>query len=292
MTILNYLLYYLVIIPISLLPFRVLYILSDGLFFLFYYVIGYRKQVVMKNIRNAFPKKSVNEQNEIARKFYKHFCDLVVESLKIFSISKKQVERRMILKNPSFIQKYFDSNKSIIMAGGHFNNWELFAVAIDKDIPHQAIAIYQPLTNKFFDHKMKATRSRFGLHMISTKVVKRTFEEEKNNLSAMIFASDQSPSNPNNCYWTKFLNQDTGVLFGVEKYAKDYNYPVIYGRINKEKRGHYSYEFFEVCNDPSKLDFGKITEKFTSMLEEDINEKPEFWLWSHRRWKHERPEIN
>ena len=289
MIILNYLLYYLVIIPISLLPFRVLYILSDVLFIVFYYVIGYRKEVVMKNIRNSFPEKSNVEQKKIARGFYMHFSDLMLESLKIFTISKKQVNKRMIFKNPGFIQRYFERRQSIIMAGGHLNNWELFAVAIDDAIGHQAIGIYQPLTNEFFDQEMRDTRSKYGLRMISTKSVKKVFDAEKDNVNAVIFASDQSPSNPNNCYWTKFLNQDTGVLFGAEKYAKEYNYPVVYGRINKEKRGYYSYEFFEVCNDPSKTEYGEITEKFTKMLEEDIRVNPQYWLWSHKRWKHQRP---
>ncbi len=290
MIILSYLLYYLVIMPISLLPFRVLYILSDGLFLLFYYIVGYRKKVVMKNIKNSFPEKTTLEQNEICRMFYKHFCDLIVESLKIFTISNKDVNKRMVFKNPEFIQRYFENKQSIIMAGGHLNNWELFAVAIDEAIGHQAIGIYQPLTNQFFDKKMRDTRSKYGLRMISTKSVKKVLDEEKDKITAMIFASDQSPSNPNNCYWTKFLNQDTGVLFGVEKYAKEYNYPVVYGRINKEKRGYYSYEFFEVCDNPSKTSYGEITEKFTSMLEKDIIESPAFWLWSHKRWKHARPQ--
>ena len=290
MIILSYLLYYLVIMPISLLPFRVLYILSDGLFLLFYYIVGYRKKVVMKNIKNSFPEKTTLEQNEICRGFYKHFCDLIVESLKIFTVSNKEVNKRMVFKNPEFIQRYFENKQSIIMAGGHLNNWELFAVAIDEAIGHQAIGIYQPLTNQFFDKKMRDTRSKYGLRMISTKSVKKVLDEEKDKITAMIFASDQSPSNPNNCYWTKFLNQDTGVLFGVEKYAKEYNYPVVYGRINKEKRGYYSYEFFEVCDNPSKTSYGEITEKFTSMLEKDIIESPAFWLWSHKRWKHARPQ--
>ena len=276
--------------PISLLPFRVLYILSDGLFLLFYYIVGYRKKVVMKNIKNSFPEKTTLEQNEICRGFYKHFCDLIVESLKIFTVSNKEVNKRMVFKNPEFIQRYFENKQSIIMAGGHLNNWELFAVAIDEAIGHQAIGIYQPLTNQFFDKKMRDTRSKYGLRMISTKSVKKVLDEEKDKITAMIFASDQSPSNPNNCYWTKFLNQDTGVLFGVEKYAKEYNYPVVYGRINKEKRGYYSYEFFEVCDNPSKTSYGEITEKFTSMLEKDIIESPAFWLWSHKRWKHARPQ--
>ncbi len=125
--------------------------------------------------------------------------------------------------------------------------------------------------------------------MISTKSVKRVFDEERANVSALIFGSDQSPSNPNNCHWMRFLNQDTGVLFGVEKYAREFDYPVVYGRINKVKRGYYTFEFSKVTDDPSSCKYGEITETFTKMLEKDINQFPQFWLWSHRRWKHKRP---
>ncbi|MBN8696453.1 MAG: lysophospholipid acyltransferase family protein [Bacteroidetes bacterium] len=290
MNILNALLYYLVIIPISLLPFPLLYGLSNFIFFVFYYLIGYRKKVVLGNIQRSFPGKTAKEQEEICKKFYKHFCDLILESLKAFTISEKEVLKRVTCKNPEGINKYFDQGKSVIIAGGHYNNWEIFAVAVDKLIKHQVVGIYKPLTNKYFDEKMRNTRSKYGLEMISTKSVKQYLDQHLNGLTATIFAIDQSPSNPNSAYWTTFLNQDTGVLFGTEKYAKDYNYPVVFGRINKEKRGHYSFEFFDVTDKPQETAYGEITEKITRMLETDINKQPEYWLWSHRRWKHKRPE--
>ena len=289
MIVLNILLYYLVIIPVSLLPFPLLYGLSDLLFVLFYHVFGYRKKVVMDNIRRSFPEKTAKEQEAIARKFYRHLCDLILESLKIFTISQRQVRKRVVCKNPELLDAYFDRKQSVIIAGGHYNNWELFAVGVDELIKHKTIAIYKPLTNLFFDRKMRATRSKYGLYMISTKIVKKVFEEESNHLTATIFATDQSPSNPNNCYWMEFLNQDTGILFGVEKYAKEFNQPVVYGRINKEKRGHYSFEFFHVTDKPRETAYGEITEAVTKMLEADIRALPQYWLWSHRRWKHQRP---
>ncbi len=289
MIIFNYLLYYLVILPISLLPFPVLYGFSDFLYLILYYLIGYRKKVVIHNIRNSFPEKTPKEHNEIAKKFYHHLCDLIVESLKIFTISQKQVDKRMICKNPEIVNNFFEKNKSVILAGGHFNNWELFAVAIDKSIKHHSVGIYLPLKNKFFDEKMRNTRSKYGLRMIPTKIVKQFFAEEKNNLTATIFAIDQSPSKPDNCYWTKFLNQDTAVSFGTEKYAREYDYPVIFGRISKLKRGYYIFEFEIACEHPGQTANGEITHKVTQMLEKDIVQQPEFWLWSHKRWKHKKP---
>lgn len=289
MIVINFLFYYLIIIPISLLPFGVLYALSDFLSFLLFDIIGYRKKIVVTNLKNSFPSKSEKEINAIAKKFYNHFSDLVVESLKIFSITPKQIHQRMICRNPEVVNKFFEQKKSVIIAGGHYNNWELFAVAIDEIIRHQTIGIYKPLTSKFFDEKMRLTRSKFGLRMISTKVVKKVFEDEKENLTATIFATDQSPSNPDNCYWTTFLNQPTGILWGTEKYARELNYPVIFGRLYKPKRGHYELEFEVVTEHPQQTATGEITEKAAQLLEKDIINQPEFWLWSHKRWKHKGP---
>lgn len=289
MLILNFLLYYLVIIPISLLPFPLLYGLSDILFFIFYFILGYRKKVILGNIQRSFPELTREEHIVICKNFYRHFCDLILESLKTFTISEKEVLKRVTCKNPEVINKYYDRKQSVIIAGGHYNNWELFAVAVNALIKHKAIGIYKPLTNTYFDEKMRNTRSKYGLYMISTKIVKQVFEQEKNNLTAIIFAIDQSPSNPKSAYWMRFLNQDTAVLFGTEKYAKEYNYPVVYGRINKENRGYYSFEFSDVTDQPAATSHGEITEKITHLLENDIRQLPAYWLWSHRRWKHKKP---
>ncbi len=289
MNILNNLFYYGLIIPISRLPFPLLYGLSDFMYYVIYYGVGYRKKIVVKNIKNSFPEKTNDEHTEIAKKFYRHFCDLTLESLKVFTISEKDVHNRMILKNPQAIDKYFEQGKSVIIAGGHYNNWELFAVAIASMIKHKAIAIYKPLSSAYFDAKMRQTRSKYGLQMISTKIVKEIFETEKNNLTATVFGIDQSPPYTAKCHWMTFLNQETGVLFGAEKYAKEYDYPVVFCRINKEKRGYYSFEFEDVSDQPNQTNQGEIMEKVTRILESDILNKPEFWLWSHKRWKHKRP---
>jgi KDO2-lipid IV(A) lauroyltransferase len=269
-----------------------LYVISDFLYFNFYYVFGYRKAVVQQNILNSFPEMSEKDRNEICKKFYKHFSDLILESIKTFTISNKQVQKRVVCKNPEVINKYFEQKRSVIIAGGHLANWEIFAVAVDAIIKHQAVGIYTPLSNKYFDTKMRNTRSRYGLIMVSARKVKPFFDQHINELTATIFAIDQSPSNPRSCYWTNFLNQETGVLFGTEKFGKEYNYPVLYGRINKEKRGYYSFEFFDIGDQPKDTEHGEITEKVTRLLEKDIIASPQYWLWSHKRWKHKRPIDN
>lgn len=288
MIILNLILYYLLIIPISLLPFPVLYLFSDLLYIILYRIFGYRKKVVISNLKNSFPEKSNSEIDHIASLFYRHLCDVIVETFKSFTISKKQILKRMVFENPELINKYYDQNRSVIIAGGHYNNWEWIATSVDQQIKHQSIAIYKQLTNKFFDQKMRTTRGRFGLMMIDTKKVKETFENLRNELTATIFGNDQSPGKVANSYWVRFLNQDTAVMYGTEKYAKEMNYPVLFGAISKVKRGYYTFRFEEVENNPVDSPYGFITEKTTQLLEQQIIEAPQYWLWTHRRWKHKR----
>lgn len=287
--VINALLYYLVLIPLSLLPFPLLYGISNGLFVIFFYISGYRKKVVLTNIRNSFPEKSEKEINEICKKFYKHFCDLVVESIKTFTISERQIMKRFVIANPEVSDKYYDEGRSILFAGGHFNNWELLAVGVDKWVKHNTAGIYTPLSNQYFDKKMQITRGKYGLKMVSTKNVKRFLDSKENGLTATIFAIDQSPSNPKSAYWMRFLNQETGVLYGVEKYAKEYNSPVIYGKLSKVKRGYYSLFLIDVTGNPQQTAYGEIIQKTQRILESNILENPQYWLWTHKRWKHKRP---
>ena len=284
------LLFYAFIYPITRLPFRVIYFLSDGLYYFFYYIAPYRKTIVIQNLKNSFPEKSHDEIINITKKYYRHFCDLTVESFKMFSITDKELRKRFTFKLTEPIDKLFKENKSIILAGGHYNNWEVFAVACKMGIPHKCMALYKPLSNKWFDSKMKSSRGRYGLNMWAIAEAGLMFETEKNNLTASIFAIDQSPSNPNKCHWVKFLNQETGVSFGSEKDSKENNFPVVYGRIHKIKRGHYSFDCSLITDSPCQEPHGKILEDLTRLLEQDIIAQPEYWLWSHKRWKRKKPE--
>jgi Kdo2-lipid IVA lauroyltransferase/acyltransferase len=288
MLLLNAVFYYLLIIPFSLLPFRVLYFFSDLLYLILFRLLGYRKKIVTLNLRNSFPAMSNEEIEKTASLFYHHFCDVIVESLKSFTISKEQILKRMVLKNPELLNSYYDKGKSLILAGGHYNNWEWIATSIDQQIKHKSIAIYKTLNNRFFDEKMRSTRSRFGLQMISTKKVKEIFEQNRKELTATIFANDQSPGKVSTAHWMKFLNQDTAVLFGTEKYAREYNYPVLFGTIHKVKRGYYIFFFQTVEDNPATSPHGEITEKTTRLLEQEIIKAPQYWLWTHRRWKHKK----
>lgn len=281
--------YYILLKPISLLPHALLYMFSDFLFLIVFHVLGYRKKVVMSNLKNSFPNKSEAELKVIMKGFYHHLNDLVVESLKGFSISEKELRKRVVVRNPELIDKFYDEGRSVLFVGGHYNNWEIIAQGVGLQVKHMPIGIYKPLHDKFLDSKMKKSREKFRLLMCSMRATKDEFKKDFGEPHGFIFGMDQSPSNPNKCYWMTFLNQDTPVFYGPEKYAKEYNQPVIYCANHKVKRGYYELEFVLITDDPASLPYGAITEIGNNKLEEDIIEKPEYWLWSHRRWKHQRP---
>lgn len=285
----NRLFYYGFIVPLSSLPFPVLYFISDGLYALLYYVVGYRKGVVMDNLRRSFPSMTDAERKSIAKKFYRHFCDMVVESLKMFTISAEEAHKRAIYVGVDLPDSYFEAGKSILVASGHYGNWEVAAVTYDAATKHQSVCIYKPLTNKYFDRKMLQSRQRYGLQMMHNRKVKEGFEARKNELTATVLLIDQSPSVHSKPHWMEFLGQETAVLTGTEKYAIEYDYPVVYLHIAKPRRGYYVMSFEKVCDTPRDTKPGEITELATRILEREIRKVPELWLWSHKRWKHKRP---
>lgn len=283
-------LYYLIIKPLSLLPFWVIYRISDVTFFIIYFIVGYRKQVVFGNIQRSFPKKSTKEVKAIMFKFYRHFCDLIFESIKGFSISSEEAQKRMGSVNTEIINNYGKQGKDVVLVGGHYGNWELFAVAVAPTINIKPIALFTPLENKFFDHKVKASRSRFGLNLLPSSKIRELMAEKSAEKRMIIFGSDQSPRKGQRAYWMTFLNQETGVQFGAEKFASEHNCAVVYGHIRRLKRGHFQIEYQAICDDASKTSYGEITKTHTRLLEAEIIKEPAYWLWSHKRWKHNRPE--
>ncbi len=286
---LNRILYYGFLKPLSLLPFWILYIFSDFCYFVIYKIVGYRTKVVRGNIQRSFPNKTAAEVKKIESQFYHHFCDLIIESIKGFSISSDEAKKRMINENTDLLNTYYEQGRDIILVGGHYGNWELYAVAIGQQIKHQPVALYTPLVNKYLDNKVRDSRSKFGLNMLSNSEIKSIMIDKNSEPKAVIFGADQSPRKDQNAYWLTFLNQDTGVQYGAEKFAKDNNCVVIFGNIYKQKRGYYKAGYQLICENPNETDYGFITETHTKMLEKDIIAAPPFWLWSHRRWKHQRP---
>jgi len=237
------------------------------------------------NLEKSFPSKSDAEIKKICRHFYHHLCDLIVESIKLFSITSDQIQKRFKVNNPEILQPYFDQGKSLIIVGGHYNNWEMLAAGIDQQVAHETVALYSKLSNAFFDTKMKSSRGTFGLRMVTTKESFAYFKEEHTIPRMTIFGADQSPTYSKNVHWTKFLSQDTAVALGTEKFAKKYDLPVVYGAIKKEKRGYYSLDISVLTENPAETAEGEITEMHTKILEKQVVKQPEYWLWTHKRWK-------
>jgi len=279
------LLYYLILKPLSLLPLGIIYLLTNALHFVLFTIVGYRKSVVYQNLKNSFPDKSKKEIEQIQKAFFKHLCDLIAESIKLFSISAKELDKRMVFKNSEILDDYYAKNQNIILVGGHYNNWEIAAVSLDRQLPHQAVGIYSPLSNKFFNKKLAESRTRFGVQIIKKSEVRRSFQQKTSTPRVTVFGADQSPTYSKSVHWTNFLNQDTAVAIGTELFAKKYNYPVFFMDLKKVKRGHYEAELELLVDDPSKYFEGEITKMHTERLEQMILENPQYWLWSHKRWK-------
>ena len=283
-------LFYGLAIPVSYLPFRVLYWFSDFLYIICYHIIGYRKEVVRNNLKNSFPNLSESEIITIEKKFYHHFTDFLVESAKSFTISKKQIIKRCSIVNPELPNAYYEKGQSLMILCGHYNNWEYYAVGLQEQMKHKTLAAYHPLKNKFFDKIIKNYRQRFGMKMLSMREIPRYFAEQNCTEPTMaIMVNDQSPLEPKKAYWNTFLNQDTGWMRGTERIAAKHNQSLLFGCIRKVKRGFYEVTFYPITDEPNKVDEGYILDKHTQYLEMVISEHPEFWLWSHKRWKHKRP---
>ncbi|MDB9964232.1 lysophospholipid acyltransferase family protein [Vicingaceae bacterium] len=284
------LLFYLVILPVSKLPFWTLYLISDFLYLVLYKIIGYRTKVVRQNLTNSFPDKSEKEILALEAKFYSHLCDLVVESLKAFNISLEEAKLRMKDRNIEVVNQYFKQGRQVVLVGGHYGNWELFAITIGATTDHKTLALYTPLKNQFINEKITKSRSKYGLGMLSIKEIKSKLNDINSDFYAIIFGADQSPRKSQRAYWMKFLNKETGVQFGTEKFAKEFNAVVIFTNIYKVKRGYYELQYDVITEQPNQEELGFISKTHTQMLEKVIQEQPEYWLWSHKRWKHKRPE--
>lgn len=273
---------------ISLLPFWLLYLIADALYFVLYYLVGYRKQVVQTNLMNAFPEKTPEERKIIEKKYYHYLANLLVETIKMLTISEKEVLRRMKPEDDSLDQMvadYFKHGRSIIGAVGHYGNWELAALRFSLTTDEERVIVYKPLANKVSDNLFKKVRSRFGASLVSMKDVLRKLVALRNIRSFTVLVSDQTPVQESVQYFANFLNQPTAVFLGVEKLAKMTNSIVIFCDVKCIKRGYYTYNFVPLVTDPKNTAEHEITDIHVAYLEKMIKAKPEYWLWSHRRWK-------
>ncbi len=275
---------------LAILPFPLLYLFSSGVYILLYHILGYRRKVVRHNLVRSFPEKKETEIRQIEKRFYRYFCDLFLETFKTLTISKESMVKHCRFDSGTL--KIFDDlakeNQSCVLVMGHFGNWEWGGNTFAICCKHQLYVIYHPLTNKYFNGLVYGMRTRFGNKLIPMKDTMRQMINNKNSLSATAFIADQAPL-PDRAYWLEFLNQDTPVFLGIEKIALKFQYPIVYISIRRVKRGYYevSAEIIRLPSEPDKT--GTITEIHTRKLESDIRKQPENWLWTHRRWKHTRP---
>jgi len=288
----NALLYYLVVYPLSRLPLAITYRLSDFFYLLLITVLPYRRKVIESNLSRSFPGKSSKEIRQLRNRFYRHFADLLIEGVKNLGISERELRKRFKITNPELMEELYRQQKSVLLVSAHYMNWEWMITGQSLFFPHQAVGIGMPLSSGFWDKKINARRSRFGMRVIHSKIVKPSFEafREQGLLTATLVLADQSPGDTNKSYWTPFLDQPTAVAFGAEQLANTYDQAVVFYLPRKVKRGHYESELILLTADPSAHSWGEITEMHVQLLEERIREEPQYWLWSHKRWKRDLPE--
>lgn len=286
----GYSLYYSLSWLVWALPLPVAYGISDFFCFIIYHIMGYRKKVVRQNLSTAFPEKSKDELRRIERKYYHHLCDLFIESMILLHITNRQAMKRYRYTNPEVFEQIFESNRNTIVVLGHYGNWEV-NITFPLWSKFQTMATYKPLTNEHFNKKMKEGRERFGLEAIPMRqTIKRMLEESrKGKPTALALIADQAPTDSETDFWVTFLNHETGIFLGPEKISKKINAPVIFLKIDKPKRGYYDLTATLLCDAPKETKEGEITKMHVRMLESIIKEQPEYWLWSHRRWKRKRP---
>lgn len=273
---------------ISILPFRVLYIISDFISFVMQHILKYRKDVIMTNLRNAFPEKTEEELDKIRFAFYRNFADLIVESFKSLTISEKTLRKRFKLTNPEVFEQLYAKGKGVIVVMGHYTNFEWTAMSIPLLTPHPSFAVYQPLNNKRFSQKVVKIREQFGLKLYSMNDTYPFMLNNPAKAPLYIFMADQSPHKGKIRYYTPFLNQNTPVHLGVENLAKKCDLAVVFIDIQRVKRGYYEVTAQLLFEDVKNTEQYQVTDTHVKALEKVIIKKPEDWLWSHRRWKHAR----
>lgn len=287
MNLLGAFLFFLVILLIGIFPFPLLFGFSNLIAFILYHIVGYRKKVVIQNLTASFPEMRQNELKCVMKLFYRNLADIFLEGIKAFIMFRKQVLNRHRIINPEVLNQFQSTKQSIIVVTGHYANWEWGSLSASLQTKFNVIAFYKPLHNSYIDRFVRWSRSKFGTTLASIKETAPTFEKFKDIPSIYLMASDQNVPKKfrDRAYWVQFLNRNTPFLHGAEKYSRLYNLPVIYADIQRVKRGFYTIQLSIITTNPLELEEGKITELYARKLESIIQQKPENWLWSHRRWK-------
>ena len=274
---------------ISKLPFRLFYWFSDCIYILVYYIIGYRKKIVRNNILIALPHISEEKRLVIEKKFYQHMCDMFLEMIKTMSISSEEMKERFKITNIELLKEYEQKNKSIILLAAHYASWE-WLLSINESTSFKCYGVYKKVNNKYFDAKVRAIRSKFKSVLVTTdNTIALINDNEKNGIMSLYgLASDQSPQVHKTFHWQQFMGITVPVHTGAEMLAKRYDLEVVFAKVKKVKRGYYEATFVPIANNPKSIPDYEITDVYLKEVEQQILEAPEFYFWTHKRWKHRR----
>lgn len=274
---------------ISKLPFRLFYWFSDCIYILVYYIIGYRKKIVRNNILIALPDVSEEKRLVIEKKFYHHMCDMFLEMIKTMSISSEEMKERFKITNIELLKEYEQKNKSIILLAAHYASWE-WLLSINESTSFKCYGVYKKVNNKYFDAKVRAIRSKFKSILVTTdNTIALINDNEKNGVMSLYgLASDQSPQVHKTFHWQQFMGITVPVHTGAEMLAKRYDLEVVFAKVKKVKRGYYEATFVPIANNPKSIPDYEITDAYLKEVEQQILEAPEFYFWTHKRWKHRR----
>ncbi|MFC4096676.1 lysophospholipid acyltransferase family protein [Euzebyella saccharophila] len=271
---------------VSRLPYRLFYAFSDFIYLIVYRIAGYRTKVVRDNLKMALPDKSDEELKTIEKKFYRHLCDTFLEMVKTMGLSKEEVKKRYNVVNPNVVHE-LEKSKTILVVCSHYANWE-WNVSINNYYSSKCYAVYQKISNKYFDNWVKKVRSKWNTTLITQKQVVPTVVKNHRDHIRGIFGmvSDQSPQKHLAHYWTEFMGIKVPVVNGAEIMARKMDLAVVFLKVSKVKRGYYNAEFIPITASGKQTEKNEITDTFLRLAEQQINERPEHYLWTHRRWKH------
>jgi KDO2-lipid IV(A) lauroyltransferase len=278
------------LLGLAYLPYSVLYLLSEGIYFLLAYVVRYRWRVVTENLRNSFPEKSEAEIKRIGKAFYRHFAQVMVEILKLTRMSDTELKRRVVFRNPEVLERHYQAGRMALGLSSHAGNWEWVLTSGAIWLSAEVDGVYKPLSNPFFESFMCELRTRTGAGLIPMRDTLRDMVQRRGEPRVVSLLSDQAAGPEDRPYWTTFMNQDSGFYTSADRLAARFQAPVVYVSIRRLRRGYYEIVLTELYdgNTPLPADSFPITEAFVQALEEDIRAAPEQYLWTHRRWKHKR----
>ena len=273
-------------------PYWLLYLKSDCYYFLVYHLFRYRRKVVRQNLLNSFPEKGTKEIKRIERRFYQNLCDLFVEAPKMLRMNKKGYQNRITYTNVELVKRLYEQGKNVFYAIPHSGNWEWFGKMIPNFTQHKSLAIYKRVKNPVFERLMLYLRTKdCNLEMVESNTVLRRLAQLRDSQTAVLMMADQTSHGLAQDYWTEFLHQDTCWFTGIERIAKKLDYAIVFVDMRRQGRGRYEVSFELLIDSPKETKDGEIMGQYVRCVERFIEANPDNWLWSHRRWKHQRPQT-